>query len=169
MEDVMVIIDGINHVAKFNVDMIDGLVCACVMKYYGSHQAREHVTIIAADVDWDCFDDYTMGPTYANSSLADVHNQEDLNRYIEHTVDDEPFQNPQRYLSEFNYTTIEVGGWERINTETDLLTFDNLDFIKGIKKGLGWFNRPTSIEILDTTTFTIVDDTFGTEGLNPSN
>lgn len=159
MEPVTVTIDGVTHSGNFTQDFVDGIMAACIMKYYDEESAQEHVKVVAPEdwINWDTFMKYTLGPAYPSMNLSDVRDIAGLNHYIQSSIDDIPFQEAGRYVAELNYTTVEIGGWERVNTESDILTFDELDFIKGVKTAFEWLNRPTGIEVLDTSNFTMVD------------
>lgn len=147
-----VVVDGVVHEGDFTQEFIDGIACSGVVKYHFVETAQEHI-IVSGEIDWDSYNEYTLGPAYSNANLLDVRDADGLRNYIDLCIDDVPFQEHKKYLATLHFTAVETGGWERIISETDIFTFDNLEFIIGVKAGLKWLTRTTRIEIIDTESF----------------
>lgn len=141
----------------FTPEFINGVIGAYVICSWDPGFTSKCVIIYPEKDDEDLYDEYAMGVPLVRSYLENVCSQADFTDYITNNIDDEPFQEPLLYVAELDHTILEIGGWERIKTYRDILTFNDLDFIRGVKKCFEWLQRPTSITILNTEIFKLVD------------
>lgn len=52
------------------------------------------------------------------------------------------------YLTNVNYTSIEKGGYERIISYSDMVTFEEIDFAVGMMEAERWYSKRGAAEVL---------------------
>lgn len=157
--------DGLEHTGVFSQDYVDGF----VFVYEGTKPEdfdEDQIDELGLTVTGECvlrlhtrnFLGYwcwgTGGESVANSNITNYEQlKEYVNEFDEDGVDPDRIK---RYISAVCFGQQEIGGFGRDRSFGYLFTFDDLEFMRGVRACASFFDHVVVDSVLDTHTFKIL-------------
>ena len=158
-------IDGLAHSGDYSQAFLDGVTFMLLRFYYNEDddEVEKRITVTGPlELNFEVVGDYGHGccpnGTGSSSDLGDLEDDEALLDYIyEETEIDFEIGDVRRYIQNIFHPWTEVGGFERDRSFSDLYSFDDLDFSRGVEECSKWLESNAKLSsVLDRTTYTLV-------------
>lgn len=155
--------DGIEHIGRFSQAYVDGFVFMYMRVNY--HLVDDELNIVvtgACQLNPEIEGCYLgccpigSGPGALNG--ATITSREQLENYVGDYMEMDPEPGTiRRYLVEVTTEEQEDGGFERDRSFSDLLTFDDVDFVRGLYAAGRLLDQPQDETFFDTSSLTFAD------------
>lgn len=152
--------DDIEHTGPFSQDYVNGFVFVYARINHHLDDEELNITVTGDCVkQYDTSTDSYLGccPQGTGPELigeGDITNEGQLEEYIYDFIEDElGFYIADRYMSAICFLQFETGGSERDRSFRDLFTFDDLEFIRGVRACASFFDHVHVDAVLDLHTF----------------
>ena len=146
-------IDEKSHSGNLSQSWIDGVIYIFLRVNYRESD-EELMTRISltgpCELDLDVVSQYGSGPYNPVSSLSQIRDREGLRNFLDESTDGCFDLDLQRYLCEVN---IEESRYEHNRSFSDITTFSDLDFYRGMEVGVSLFSSASVGDLFDTERF----------------
>jgi hypothetical protein len=153
--------DDLEHTGPFSQDYVDGFVFVYNRINHRLCEEELKITVTGDRIlqfnmegNLGCCP-YGTGPGSIDEN--DITDEDELLEYIiEFTEMDTELDEISRYIATIYIHERKMGGYGRIRSFEDLFTFDNLDYMRGVRACASFFDHVNVDVVLDTHTFKIL-------------